>query len=884
MDLSPFLNELRHNGYEPVRELQVNSATWPRLRYNDEKSPSGGYKLIENTDGSLFANYGSSKDPAGWRSWRSDSSRELTWQEMAAAKSARESHRQFLEENERKRHAVVGARLTRVLDNSPIATTHPYLTDKGVQAHGIRMRKKTGELLIPRYDIDGKIYGLQRIIQRETGIKSWKGYFKNARSKGLFYPLYSTDENMAIIVLAEGFSTAASVRECTGFPVLCCFDAGGLRPVALTFKKKYPDSRFIFAADADIWPNAKGIVSNTGLEKSRSAAAGIGGAHVIWPEFQPEHHEKKPTDWNDALLLYGVDYVKRLFDKILEIPVAKAPEETPAGGNSDPLDSVVQATGGVVIEKGDMGMAFRVLGYNNGQFYYFPFASRQIVCLSASAHTMQNLMQLDRLESWESGWRGDDGKLTTQHNKIAMYAADRLMAIAKKKGVFQAEDRIRGVGAWIDDGRVVLHCGDCLFVDGQNRTLDNIDSYYMYIASVRLLRPGQDVLTNQEAARLRTICESVTWENPMSGSLLAGWLVIAPICAALEWRPHICITGEALAGKSTVLKKIITPVLGKLGLYVDGKTSEPSIREKMGYNARPLVFDEAEPSLSIEAVFDLARLASSGGTVTKSGKDPFVARFCACFSAINPPVKKTADESRISFMVIKRNRKANAQDDYNKLLEAIEETITDGFAERMIARTLQNIDALITNIRIFKSAFRKVTHEARAADQIAPMLAGLYLLGRTNKISEEDAEKWISRWDWEDHSTIHQPGDPLKLVQYLAESLVRPSTGTAEISIGDLIEKVHIERDSPAERLLGYYGIKVKDGRVYIASSSHNLAKILRDTEWNIKWSRTLSDVPNARKEKSEYFSRGVRTSGVSLPVEMFITREEEFEPEAIEF
>ena len=199
-------------------------------------------------------------------------------------------------------------------------------------------------------------------------------------------------------------------------------------------------------------------------------------------------------------------------------------------------------------------------------------------------------------------------------------------------------------------------------------------------------------------------------------------------------------------------------------------------------------------------------------------------------------------------------------------------------------RTVQNIDALITNIRIFKSAFRKVTHEARAADQIAPMLAGLYLLGRTNKISEEDAEKWISRWDWEDHSTIHQPGDPLKLVQYLAESLVRPSTGTAEISIGDLIEKVHIERDSPAERLLGYYGIKVKECRVYIASSSHNLAKILRDTEWNIKWSRTLSDVPDARKEKSEYFSRGVRTSGVSLPVEMFITREEEFEPEAIEF
>jgi hypothetical protein len=163
------------------------------------------------------------------------------------------------------------------------------------------------------------------------------------------------------------------------------------------------------------------------------------------------------------------------------------------------------------------------------------------------------------------------------------------------------------------------------------------------------------------------------------------------------------------------------------------------------------------------------------------------------------------------------------------------------------------------------------------------MLAGLYMLGRTGRISEEDAVAWVSKWEWDDHSMIHQMSDPLKLVQYIAESLVRMSAGTSEVSIGDLIEKSYIEKDSNSDRVLGYYGIKVKDARVYIASSSHNLAKVLRDTEWNVKWSRTLSDVPDARKEKSEYFSRGVRTSAVSLPVELFISREE-YSNEGIEF
>jgi putative DNA primase/helicase len=318
------------------------------------------------------------------------------------------------------------------------------------------------------------------------------------------------------------------------------------------------------------------------------------------------------------------------------------------------------------------------------------------------------------------------------------------------------------------------------------------------------------------------------------------------------------------------MDRIIKPVLGSVSLNVDGGTTEPAIRSAMGYDARPLVFDEAEPSPSMSAVIGLARKASTGAVVEKFGQKPFKARFSACFSAINPPVDKTADESRISFMVIKKNRAPDAIQQYDNLMSKIEDIITDDFSERLLARTLENMNSLLANIRTFQRSSRKVMKAARASQQIGTMLAGLYLLHSTKKISEADAEKWIARHDWTDHTIIAQDGDPLRLVQTIAESLLRYGASGADTSIGELINMVYREHDMAADKLLRNYGIAVRDSEVLIASRSQNLAKVLRGTDWEIKWSRTLSDVPDARKEKCVYFAKGVKTSAVALPILLF--------------
>ena len=947
--LENFRQHLLTNNYEPINNLQVNSSDWQRLMYDGEKptATSGGCKITENPDGSLFASFGSSKDSAGFRSWRSNSNKEKTQEEIAEERTARASHRKFVEQEEQKKHVRIGARLERVIANLPVATSHPYLTDKKIEPHGIKIRAKTGELIIPRYGADNRIYSLQRIQQKKSGVKSWKGYFKGALGKDLNYLLTDGWEDFSIIALAEGFATGASIHEATGYPVYVCFDAGGLEGVAVYVRKKYPNARIFICADSDQWSFAatkkpkdldcskiagndprwaewrdSGKLHNTGLFKAGQAAAKV-KAHVITPDF-PRDHPQKFTDFNDAAVAFGKEYIKMIFEKILEIPQVKTVEETSGDRFNDSLDSfdvqtvtaddimrdhapddaetagmedlqdippddeeyyVIPDDGAPAVKK-KVGkefvseidrMPFRILGYNDGLYHYYPLSQKQIISLPASGHSIHNLLQLANLDDWERPYK-DGGKLSKTHQAIALVAANKMIQKAKAKGVFTVEDTVRGGGAWIDKGRAVLHCGAELYVDGVKTRFEDMETDFTYVAASRLMKPSIEQLSNKDARNLRTICESVTWENKLSGTLLAGWIVVAPVCAALSYRPHVFITGEAESGKSTVMDKIIKPALGKMALCVDGGTTEPAIRETMGYDARPLVYDEAEPCLVMDGVIALTRKASTGSVVKKFNQRAFKANFCACFSAINPPVNKTADESRISFMHIKKNRKSTAIDDYDNLLTLIDETLTPTFPERMIARTISNMPALLANIITFERAMRRTIGGARASQQIGAMMAGVYSLGRTDVISLEEATRIVKQYRWTDHTIVDQEGDPIRLVQHIVSSLIKTRAG-GEASIGELIAQARkigdINTDS-ADKLLRYYGIAVKNDRVLIANTSQNLAKILNGTDWHNKWSRTLSDVAGAEKMEVTHFATGVKSRAISLPIALFDDSEAE--------
>lgn len=155
---------------------------------------------------------------------------------------------------------------------------HPYLVAKRVQARGIREMKQS--LLIPMRDGNGQLWNLQFITPDCT-----KKFHYGCKVAGLYHAIGKFSGNVQVeqIVIAEGYATAASIHEATGYPCAAAFTAGNLEAVAKTLRAKYPELRIVIAADNDVATEQK-IGRNPGRYFADRAAAAVGGL-VAYPEF-----------------------------------------------------------------------------------------------------------------------------------------------------------------------------------------------------------------------------------------------------------------------------------------------------------------------------------------------------------------------------------------------------------------------------------------------------------------------------------------------------------------------------------------------------------------------------------------------------------------------
>jgi putative DNA primase/helicase len=102
-----------------------------------------------------------------------------------------------------------------------------------------------------------------------------KRFLSGGRKRGCYFGI---GQPQGKICIAEGYATAASIHEATGYAVAVAFDAGNLRLVAEAIRQKFPGIEIILCADNDI--NTPG---NPGLTHAREAAAAVGG-FVTFPE------------------------------------------------------------------------------------------------------------------------------------------------------------------------------------------------------------------------------------------------------------------------------------------------------------------------------------------------------------------------------------------------------------------------------------------------------------------------------------------------------------------------------------------------------------------------------------------------------------------------
>lgn len=646
--------------------------------------------------------------------------------------------------------------------------------------------------------------------------------------------------------------------------------------------------------------DAAGLATCEGYWNNDKFKPGIG--HIllelgckVWivnpPEYSPESWDIadeinwKPKD--------AIDYIKA--GKVLFIPAEPAEVEPP------PIEDVPPELPPEYFDEqfeNDQvnDLPFRPLGYSNDdgsqRYHFFSYEYGTIISLSSGGLVAQ-AQELAPFDWWRQRGYVKDGSDKFREVIIKEY----LMGMSKQVGPFR-ENRVRKVGAWLEGGKPLFHTGDQIIIDDKRYPIRNApETENIYVLDGAANVTTDNPLGNQEAKLIADICEGFSWQKETDGRLLAGWIVNAIICGALNWRPHIWITGDAGSGKSTLIETVIRPLLSEISLNVQSKSTEPGIRNALNFTARPVIFDEAEsPSRAdatrIDAVLDLLVQASSrsSGRIYKSvqggGKaTAFEVNSCFCLSSINPNLKLGAAQTRTSVLSL------NVQDQspeniqrFDNLQRLIVDTLTPEYIARFQARAIRLIPVINENQQIFKRAALKCIKSARGGDQLSTLLAGCYSLFSTKVIDENSAIDWIRSRDWSDTIVTEKTegSDSNRLLAFILDQDIRvqPDHGhTVYIPVGELVQLLACAKTESdvgvghfdAEKALERHGMKYfkVDGRAFLGlKMNHNwFDRILKDRAWTGGAYKIISRIPGVLLQKQKRLA-GSNSRLTCIPVD----------------
>lgn len=187
---------------------------------------------------------------------------------VAAAKLAAERANLARLESEQTaaRHAATSDEAKTIWDAASEAGHSGYLTRKGVKPYGVRITSD-GVLLVPMRDTTGKLWNVQRIApEPPSGGGPDKLFQRGGRKSGLWH-MIGDSTRASVLLVAEGYATAASVHEATNRPTACAFDAGNLAQVTHALHQAHPTALIMICGDDDT-----GTQERTGHNPGRDKA------------------------------------------------------------------------------------------------------------------------------------------------------------------------------------------------------------------------------------------------------------------------------------------------------------------------------------------------------------------------------------------------------------------------------------------------------------------------------------------------------------------------------------------------------------------------------------------------------------------------------------
>jgi putative DNA primase/helicase len=229
-----------------------------------------------------------------------------------------------------------------------------YLVRKKVLPFGVRF-SESGAMAIPLLDVSGVVHGLQVIYPRghekAKSLGRDKTFFPAGVIKqGHFFLIGGSPQRSTVLLLAEGYATAASLHMATGYPVAICWDAGNLVHVAKALSARYRQCKLLICADDDYLAKCQACGKytssmepvcsqcgkehrgmNAGVTGAETAALAVGGAYVtpVFTTVRPRD-KKGPTDFNDLHCAEGQQAVRGQIEARISALSWRTADEPPA--------------------------------------------------------------------------------------------------------------------------------------------------------------------------------------------------------------------------------------------------------------------------------------------------------------------------------------------------------------------------------------------------------------------------------------------------------------------------------------------------------------------------------------------------------------------------
>lgn len=740
-----------------------------------------------------------------WTSWTKQEEREDKFFRKAFKELNETTEKQLIQEALEKKEEI----LSHFNHFQSLKEDNFYLKKKQFSTRKGLLQDKYQNLIVPIYeDLNKNLAGYQRILDQESFNKQ---YPSGQHVQGNFF-FFGNPKVEDYIYLCEGLATAATVYEVTGIATVCCFQANNIPPVVKKLKHELNGIKIIIAADNDHFKK------QTGLFYAKKAKDKSGNIGIVLPTFPKD---SKLTDFNDYFVTQGEEETR----KALTYDESKFVE-------------------------------VEFLGYDNSKYYFYSTRTKDIRAYP-TVQLKSGILIETALESYwaqkytpiidkegepteNCNWKKTTEKIIAEQNKVGMYN----------------DERVRGIGTWIDRENHVINTGEELLINGEKANFGKNKSLkYFYIPSIKgeVLKISEPKMSYDFSPLIEAM-DLTDFKSDRDRILVCGYLALAQIFTTQRWRPNIWVRADRGTGKSSLLE-FCRKLLMNSEMIQD--TTSAGLRQNVGPDSRICLVDEAEgESYKTKQLVEMARHSSSGGDSkifrgTVNGTSlQYKPNLTFFFASIRAAELDPADKSRI--MQVSMKKRSQVDLERNRLRAERYQECYD-LSEDLFKYMNDHLDKFEAEKKDMVWALTQLGLHSREADQYSPILTAYHMINPRKPLPELVkliAESVKSEGD-EDLST-----DQYDFYDVFMSLIIRDQKD--EFSIRQVLETKYKEKPSYWSFVLERYGIcHLPKKDAYFVVENNNMKNLFKKNTKFKNYFDQMKDSIYFERSKQKFLKKG---------------------------